>query len=164
MYLLTEELKSLKQLMLAEQEETGDVDDSLDTYLAKLKDDLEFRVEGACKLSAVLDGMASIRAAEGRRLVESGQNLANQAKRLRERLKARLEECGERKVATDLFTVSVCKNGGKQPLEIREDDVPMVWKECFHKPDMDLIRLELERGKPLGFAQLQPRGTHLRIK
>ena len=97
-------------------------------------------------------------------MLESGNSLAGQSKRLRERLKARLEEGDETRVSTDLFTVSVCKNGGKQPIEIHEEDVPMVWKECFHKPDMDLIRSELEKGTPLGFAQLQQRGTHLRIK
>tara|TARA_R100000664_G_C2758548_1_gene147524 strand:+ start:5004 stop:5489 length:486 start_codon:yes stop_codon:yes gene_type:complete len=161
MYQLTEDLKHLKALMEQEGEE---LDESLDLYLSKLQSDLEWTVEGAIKLSRELDAMAEARVKEGQRLVESGKSLAHQSSRLRNRLKERLEECDERKVTTPLFTVTVSKSGGKQKIDVREEDVPMEWKKATFKPDMDLIRNELEKGSPLGFAQLIPRGTHLRVK
>ena len=59
----------------------------------------------------------------------------------------------------------VQKNGGKVALEVtcEADKLPPVYQRITIEPDNDAIRADLDAGKPLAFAKLAGRGTHLRI-
>lgn len=60
-------------------------------------------------------------------------------------------------------SLSVCKNGGKTPMEIT-DLVPEDFTIFEPRPNTDLIRERLESGDQLPFAKLGERGRHLRTK
>ena len=70
---------------------------------------------------------------------------------------------GKTKFATNLFTFNIAKNGGKQPLTI-DGDVPEEYQKIIKENDNEKIRADLESGKELPFAHLEPRGESLRIK
>ena len=161
LYQLTQEIKSMKQIAL---DEDGDPDESLTAYLEDLKDDLDHKVEAFCKYIKELERVADIRKAEGRQLMDSGSRIQDRAVTAKKRLMDRLIECGEPKVATDLFTVTVCENGGKIPIEVDEEEVPQNYMQLMKKVDTEKIREQLALGANLTFARQVPRGTHLRIR
>ena len=87
---------------------------------------------------------------------------------LRERLRFVWETRKLGKVETDRFTVSLAKNGGKAPLDIRcgVEDLPSwaVKTETIASADKDAIRARLEAGEALPFASLMERGTRISIR
>ena len=163
LYQLTEDIKNIKAL-IEEDDSHESLDKSVDDYLADLGEALQSKVEGYVMLIRELKSKADARSAEASRLKESSDLMHNAAMRLQNRLKERLEECGEKTVQTNLFNVRVCANGGKLPLELHEDDVPHDFKEASWKPDTGKIRQILESCAALPFARLGERKTHLRIK
>lgn len=82
---------------------------------------------------------------------------------LQEGLKSYLKGKGMKKVHTNNYDFSVCKNGGKQSVEITAD-IPQEYCIYAPKPNMDAIRKALLDGKDLEFAHFSERGEHLRIK
>ena len=62
-----------------------------------------------------------------------------------------------------MFTFNIAKNGGKQALTI-DGDVPEEYTKTVIENDTEKIRADLEAGKELPFAHLEPRGESLRIK
>ncbi len=88
---------------------------------------------------------------------------------LEARLKAHLEATGQPKVSTASGrVVSVVKNGGVQPVEIKPGTTPADVPEDFRKVTVELdrsaIRAALAAGQELEFAKLLPRGTHLQVR
>lgn len=94
------------------------------------------------------------------------ENMTTNYKRLMNGLQSYLKGKGVKKVHTANHDFSVCKNGGKQPIEITADvyDIPQEYCIYAPKPDMDAIRKALLDGKDLEFAHFSERGEHLRIK
>lgn len=86
--------------------------------------------------------------------------------RLRDGLQSYLKGKGVKKVHTPNHDFSVCKNGGKQSIEITADvyDIPQEYCIFVPKPNNELIRKALEDGQELEFARFKERGEHLRIK
>lgn len=86
--------------------------------------------------------------------------------RLRDGLQSYLKGKGAKKVHTPNHDFSVCKNGGKLPIEVTADvyDIPQEYCIFIPKPNNELIRLALENGQKLEFAHFKERGEHLRIK
>tara|TARA_Y100001968_G_C19219090_1_gene648761 strand:- start:340 stop:834 length:495 start_codon:yes stop_codon:yes gene_type:complete len=163
LYQLTEEIKAISKLVEADTDESH-LDHEIGKYLDNLKDALADKTEAYVMLIKDLKAKSAARSMEAARLRESAESIHRTAMGLQERLKQRLIECGETNVQTRLFTISVCENGGKLPLEIHEDDVPHVFKEAKWTPDTGRIRQILEKGETLPFARLGKRKSHLRIK
>lgn len=92
--------------------------------------------------------------------------LTDKKVRLQEGLKSYLKSKGMKKVHTNNYDFSVCKNGGKQPIEITVDihDIPKEYCIFQPKPNTDIIRKTLKSGQELEFAHFSERGEHLRIK
>ena len=74
-----------------------------------------------------------------------------------------MKETGKTKFATNLFSFSIARNGGKQALTI-DSEVPAEYTKTVIENDTDKIRQALEKGKKLPFAHLEPRGERLSIK
>lgn len=111
-----------------------------------------------------LKGRSDMIQAEIERLQAMKQAIDNHEKRMKATmLHVMTEKLGQRKIQTDFHTFTVCKNGGKQPMEIT-DDVPDNYKRIVYETDLEKIRKDLEDGKELSFAHLNERGEHLRIK
>ena len=118
-----------------------------------------------CKIIRELSLDAEKRITEGKNLIESGQEMLNRANGLKEYLKDSMIFTDNTKIKTDLFTLSVCKNGGKIPLDV-DEEVPEEYKQevITYKVDTNKIREVLDGGSELPFARYKERGTHLRIK
>lgn len=130
--------------------------------------DLDFKdvADDFCKIIREMDLDADKRISEGKRLIESGQEMLSRANGLKEYLKDSMIMTDNTKIKTDLFTLSVCKNGGKTPIEVDDENVPQEYKQevVTYKVDSNKIREKLEEGQKLTFARFRERGTHLRIK
>lgn len=111
-----------------------------------------------------LKGRSDLIQAEIDRLKAMQQTIDNHEKRMKAALLSVMtEKLNQRKITTDFHTFTVCKNGGKQPMEIT-GDVPDNYKRVVYETDTEKIRKELEAGATLPFAHLEERGEHLRIK
>ncbi len=69
---------------------------------------------------------------------------------------------------TERFRVSLARNGGKAPLDIRvgPDELPAwaVKRKTVVETDKDAIRARLDAGEALDFASLMDRGTRISIR
>jgi len=129
----------------------GEIEDKADNYAKIIKN--------------MLADAESVKKEE-ERLHTRRKTLENKVKWLKETLKANLEFIGKTKFKTELFSFSVSKNGGKQPLTITEniDEIPgkfLIQQNPL--PNNEAIR-ELLADKEVEWAQLEPYGTHLNIR
>lgn len=141
-----------------------DVDEQmiLDT-LESIEGDIEDKADGYAKIIRTLEAGARTRKNEASRLKDSAETMENKAKWLKQNLFNAMKQTGKTKFATDLFSFNIAKNGGKQALTI-DGDVPEEYTKTIIENDTDKIRTDLEAGKELPFAHLEPRGESLRIK
>jgi len=144
-----------------------DIDDPqlfLDT-LESIQGELEVKADNYGIVIAEMNAAVKKYEAEIERLTHKKEMLNNNVKAMKDRLKAAIElmEVKDGALQTEHYKFKICKNGGKQGLDINEDLVPDNYKRIIMETDTDKIRKELEEGKELSFAALKPRGTHLRI-
>ena len=83
--------------------------------------------------------------------------------RMKDALLAAMVAMDEKKLKTDLYTITRCANGGKQKMTI-DGEVPDNYIRTVYETDVDKIRADLEDGAELPFAHLEPRGEHIMIK
>lgn len=168
-YEISEDMAALDAL-LAETggEITPEAEAAFNAFEAELAANLHAKTDAYCALIAEIDARAAARKAEAKRLADRAKTDERAADALRERLRFVWEQRGLGKVETDRFTVSLAKNGGKAPLDIRcgVEDLP-AWAvkiETIATVDRDAIRARLESGEALGFASLMERGTRISIR
>lgn len=152
-------LKLLEMLTEEENLEEQAVKDTLEG----IEGELEIKAENYAKIIKELLAEADKFKKEKERLEARQQTCENRAKFLKETLFNSMQITGRTKFKTGLFSFSIQKNGGVQPLEIISDaDIP---EEYLKKePDNKLIREALEKGVELPFACLKERGQHLVIR
>ena len=145
----------------------GETDEQtiLDT-LESIEGEIEDKADNYAKIIKNMLADAEAVKKEEERLHVRRKSLENKAKWLKEILKANLEFIGKTKFKTVLFSFSVSKNGGKQPLTITEniDEIPgkfLIQQNPL--PNNEAIR-ELLADKEVEWAQLEPYGTHLNIR
>lgn len=124
---------------------------------------IEHKLEAYSIIISELQSKADFFKSEEQRLYARRKTLENNIKRMKERMFEALNAVGLKKIETDHFTVSIQKNGGKQPLDIY-GDVPEDYLTYVPKVDNEAIREALEAGEELPFAVLQERGESLRIR
>lgn len=141
-----------------------DVDEQmiLDT-LEGIEGEIEDKADGYAKIIKELETRRDARKAESKRLSDSAKVFDNRVNSLKQNLFNAMKQTGKTKFVTDLFTFNIAKNGGKQPLTI-DGDVPEEYTKTIIENDTEKIRADLEAGKKLPFAHLEPRGESLRIK
>lgn len=168
-YEISEDMAALDAL-LAETggEITPEAEAAFNAFEAELAANLHAKTDAYCALIAEIDARASARKAEAKRLADRAKTDERTADALRERLRFVWEQRGLGKVETDRFTVSIAKNGGKAPLDIRcgVEDLPAwaVKTETIVSADKDAIRARLDAGEKLSFASLMERGTRISIR
>ena len=134
----------------------------LDT-LESITGELEIKADGYGVVINELNTRADQFDKEIQRLMARKKAVENAAKKMKERLKEAMELMGKDKIQTEHYTFAIQKNGGKIPINYTAE-VPMSYKRVVYENDTDRIRLDLEAGKKLDFAELLERGTHLRIR
>lgn len=141
-----------------------DIDEQmvLDT-LESIEGEIEDKADGYAKIIKELEAKRDARKSEAKRLTENAKVFDNRINALKQNLFNTMKSTGKTKFATDLFSFNIAKNGGKQALTI-DGDVPEEYTKTIIENDTDKIRADLEAGKELPFAHLEPRGESLRIK
>ncbi len=153
------------------EENGGDISDPkfaalVEDWFVTLQSDLAVKCDQYAAYIRELVLRASARTEEAERLLKAAKSHHATADFLKARLKDALISIDQKKVEGPRYTVSIQKNGGKQPLTIKEGATvpPEFLKQPPPVPDNDLIRSVLESGVPLDFAFLAERGTQLRIR
>lgn len=165
LYEITAELQAIDDLLIENGGDVTDpaVDEIITAWMEKAEGDFEAKVDNYCALIREVEARGNARQQEMERIKALATSDFNTVAKLKQRLKVHLEVLGRLKVQTPRFAVSVCKNGGVQPIEIDEDGVPQNFLKWVSSPDGEKIREQLKAG-PLDFARLQERGSHLRVK
>lgn len=143
----------------------GDAE-AIDEWLNETGDALAAKLDsyhGLIKEHAV---RATALKAEAKAIAELAASHESRANRLKERLKYFMETQGVKKYPVSRGEFAICGNGGKQPLvvNIEPQDLPDAYRILRYEADGEAIRAALEFGLDLPFAQLQERGTHLRVR
>ena len=162
LYELTEQWDAVFNMM-----EDGETDEQVifDT-LESIEGEIEDKADNYAKIIRNLQANADALKAEEERLYRRRKSAENHIQKLKDTLQANLEFIGKTKFKTDLFSFSVSKNGGKQPLSITEnlDEIP--GKYLIPQPpkvNNDAVR-ELLKDKEVEWAHLEPYGRHLNIR
>lgn len=147
--------------------EDGETDEQVifDT-LESIEGEIEDKADNYAKMIRNLQASVDVLKAEEERLYQRRKSTENHIQRLKDNLQANLEFIGKTKFKTDLFSFSVAKNGGKQPLSITDnlDEIP--GKYLIPQPpkvNNDAVR-ELLKEKTVDWARLEPYGRHLNIR
>lgn len=162
LYELTEEWAEVKDMFYDDEADEQVIFDTLEAIEGEIEDKAD---KYAIILRTMAGDIETIRKEEAR-LYARRASLERRSKDLKERLQANLEFVGKTKFKTTLFSFSIAKNGGKQPIEITSalDEIP--GKYLIPQPpvpDKDAIR-ELLKDKEVDWAQLLPYGKHLTIR
>lgn len=146
----------------ATQEEVDTAKDTLES----LEYDLADKVEGIVKAIKNHQAAAEALKKESDLFAQRSTAEQNKAKRSKEFLHQMMLTAGKDKVQTDLFKVSIVKNGGKNPIKVMvpAEELPVRFRVTEYKPNMDEIREFLEEGNTSDSFQLEERGTHLSIR
>ena len=162
LYELTEQWDAVFNMM-----EDGETDEQVifDT-LESIEGEIEDKADNYAKMIRNLQANVDVLKAEEERLYQRRKSTENHIQSLKDHLQANLEFIGKTKFKTDLFSFSVSKNGGKQPLSITDnlDEIP--GKYLIPQPpkvDNDAVR-ELLKEKSVDWAHLEPYGRHLNIR
>lgn len=134
-----------------------DIDEQMvfDT-LESIEGEIEDKADGYAKIIKELEAKRDARKVEAKRLTENAKVFDNRVNALKQNLFNTMKSTGKTKFATDLFSFNIAKNGGKQALTI-DGDVPEEYTKTIIENDTDKIRADLEAGKELPFAHLEPR-------
>jgi len=162
LYELTGQYEEIANLLYDGETDEQTVLDTLESIAGEIED----KADNYAKIIKNISAGAEAVKKEEERLHARRMSLEGKVKWLKETLKANLEFIGKTKFKTELFSFSVSKNGGKQPLAITEniEDIPgkyLVQQDPL--PNKEAIR-ELLAGKEVEWAQLEPYGTHLNIR
>lgn len=162
LYELTEQWDAVFNMM-----EDGETDEQVvfDT-LEAIEGEIEDKADNYAKIIRNLQASVDALKAEEDRLYQRRKSAENHIQRLKDTLQANLEFIGKTKFKTDLFSFSVSKNGGKQPIFITDnlDEIP--GKYLIPQPprvNNEAVR-ELLKDKEVDWARFEPYGRHLNIR
>jgi hypothetical protein len=101
-------------------------------------------------------------------IAQQRQVFENKLRRLKDAAKSAMEVRGIVKVEGEIHTISLQKNGGKPPLNLKvdEDKLPKVYIRWEPMVDKDAIRADLIAGNPAAqaIAELGEVGSSIRIR
>lgn len=157
LYELTDAYRNIQDMI-----ENGD--ENLEAILTTINDEIETKAENYAKVMANMESDIDAIDKEIERLQNRKATIKNGIARMKETLYQNMKQIGKEKFKTELFTFTIAKNGGKQPIAIQEDQVPQEYKVATYSTNKDLIREVLERGIELPFAKFEERGETLRIR
>lgn len=146
--------------------EGGELDPIIDQLLAELEGNVQQKVENYCKLIRECELNSLARKQESERILSLSIQDGNLAKSLKSRLLFFFTLQGITKLETNSFKLTVCANGGLQPLEVTlpPEYLPTELQKVTVTPNMDLIREKIKGGESISGVNVLPRGNHLRIK
>lgn len=163
LYELTGDYETLLHMLFDEEEDEQCILDTLEG----IEGEIEAKADGYAKVIRNMElSVAGIRD-EQDRLQRRRKMIEGNISRLKKHLFDAMKFTGKTKFKTDLFSFSIAKNGGKQPLEVFTDDpdsVPEAFQKHVTEINKEAVRAALEKGEKLDFAALKERGESLRIR
>jgi hypothetical protein len=145
-----------------------DAEEILNRWEEELASDLHGKLDDYCGLIRETEARAEARKAEADRIAELAARDRKTAESLRERLRFVFDLRGLPAQDTARFRISLVRNGGKAPLEVRAraEELPewAVKTETVRSIDKERIREALERGEDLSFARILERGNRISIR
>jgi hypothetical protein len=165
LYKMKDEYLDLLRLIDEELEIGEDPDQSVIDALDAKKDDIREKIDNVCKIIAELEAKAHARRVHAERFENRAAHAESHARQLKQYLHRTMQGMEWSHFESEEFTLRICGNGGVRPLAFT-DEVPDEYKitKTQEVADMEAIRKKLEAGEELAFAELQERGTHLRIR
>ena len=165
LYKMKDDYLDLLRLIDEELEIGEDADQSVIDALDAKQGDIKEKIDNVCKIIAELEAKAHARRVHAERFENRAAHAESHAQRLKKYLHMTMQGLEWTHFESEEFTVKVCGNGGVRPLAFL-DEVPDEFKitKTQEVADMEAIRKKLEAGEELAFAELQDRGTHLRIR
>jgi hypothetical protein len=144
----------------------GELDSVLDELLQELEGKIEDKVEAYCRIIRELELTQAARKEESDRIRKLADQDGNTVKAMKGRLMFFFGLQKINKLKTNNFNLSICANGGNQPIEVNilPELLPAEFQKVEIKPNMETIREALKMGTSLNGVTLLPRGEHLRIK
>jgi len=172
LFQIADEIAALHDLLTESAGEIteAETEAAIDQWFVDNEQALEKKVDGYCGLIREFEARSEAREIEAKRLMALAGSDANQAKRLKDRLKYFFEVCGIKKLETPRFRLSIQANGGQAPLVFPTEweNFPYNAPECFHKTEIRLdrtaIREAIRNDEETHGAFLGDRGTSLRIR
>lgn len=125
--------------------------------------DMVEKAEHYAQFIRSLEAEAKVIDGEINRLMDRREARMKRADALKSNLENMLRMTGMRQIKTPLFSFTIQKNGGLQPLVIQEELTPPEFRKVGG-PDCEKIRSALDAGQPLTFAAYGERGESLRIR
>jgi phage host-nuclease inhibitor protein Gam len=164
LYELADRYLQIAELAFEECDDDGAIDAELARMLSQIQCDIDSKLAAICRVVRDLELSAEMAKAEAARLSLKRQRAERHAERLKDYMKATLEELGEKKRKVDpIFTVSVQNN----PPAVKVTDFDAVPhdfdKELPRQIDLQRIKDILKNGDPVVGCELV-QGTHLRIR
>lgn len=162
LYELTNDYDEVYNLALDEDWDPQVAQDTLEGIFGEIED----KAENCAKIIKMLQAKADAANAEADRLYGRAKALSSRIDFFKSGLFENMKAVNVRKIKTSLFTISIAKNGGKEPLVITGslDEIPGKYLiPQDPKPNNDAIRTLLAE-KEVDWAHLEPRGEHLGIR
>ena len=134
---------------------------TLEPYITAINE----KADDYCTVLSHFEGQAAMIEKEVEALNRRKKAIEASVKKMKEMLLYSMVTTCRKEINTDLHSIKVRGNGGKQPLDIT-GEVPKEYEKTVItvEPDRDKIREALEKGVKLDFATLKERGKHLDIK
>jgi hypothetical protein len=156
------------QALLARLDDAEPGDDGAVAELERIEADIRNKADGYCSLIRHYQELAKACAHEAERLGDRACEFGAKAHWLKQRLHDALLRLGETRLQTPTNTVTVCRNGGAEPVrvDVPVGELPEPYRklEYVFKPNVDAIRADLKAGLHVPGCRLEERGTHLRLK
>jgi hypothetical protein len=165
LYAITTEMQAILDAVLDGGIDGPEAQNALNEYLSGLDTALENKAESYAGFITELSMRAESRSKEASRIRALAAADDALATRLKEGLKAAMEQTGKLKIEGLRFKLSVAGVGGKQSLEIDDPSaLDPAFQRVVREPDKDAIRSALDSGIEIAGCRLLPRGTSLRIR
>ena len=162
LYELTADFLQLQQLM-----EDPEADrKSIEAVMNDIECAIEDKADGYARIMKNLEAESDAIGAEITRLKERKSALETNIQKLKTNLQEAMITTGKRKFKTDLFTFSIQKNGGADPVivDVPTEDLEDQFVIILEKPDLNAIRAYIKETGDITFAHFGERGESLRIK
>ena len=162
LYELTQQFQFLQDLL-----ENPEVDQQMvEDTIADLELDIEEKADGYAKVIRNMEGIIAAIKQEQDRLASKKATLENSIKRLKTNLQEAMITTGKTKFKTELFSFSIQKNGGADPVivDVETDELPDDLVTIVEKPNLKAIADYIKETGDLTYAHFGERGESLRIK
>ena len=163
LYELAEDYKHV--LWLAENLPKDETDESFQLALKAIGHDIQNKSENMTKVWRELMATFEAQRKEASRLHERSQIVKRRADSLKNYLLSILQSEGMKEVRWDTGSISVCGNGGEQPMRIDEGALPREYfiETVTRSPNKEAIKHALQSGGSVSGVTVVERGHHVRF-